>query len=102
MDSAVPTEEQIILLDGDDVPESYRVSELIESNGGQVVHRYGSRVLIGSGPAAGRAGRPPVRIARADRLGPGRGGAGPDEPPRRPQRPRRVDRASSAEAFGGR
>src|SRR4051794_41776532 len=77
MDSAVPTEEQIILLDGDDVPESYRVSELIESNGGQVVHRYGSRVLIGSVPAEGERGLTSRRGVRSVRAGAiGRRGAG--------------------------
>ncbi len=85
MDSAVPTEEQIILLDGDDVPESYRVSELIESNGGQVVHRYGSRVLIGSVPAEverGLTSRRGVRSVRAESIG------------------RRVPRLSEAESLG--
>src|SRR4051794_22104104 len=85
MDSAVPTEEQMILLDGDDVAESYRVSELIESNGGQVVHRYGSRVLIGSVPAEverGLTSRRGVRSVRAESIG------------------RRVPRLSEAESLG--
>ena len=39
--------QSLVVLHSDELPESHRASEAIEGSGGQVMHRYGSRVLIG-------------------------------------------------------
>src|SRR5262245_32655931 len=43
--------QSLILLHSDELPDTYREAATIEGSGGQVLHIYGSRVMIGQVPA---------------------------------------------------